>query len=291
MLVAADAMAGLGPRATSEIIGAAFADAGAEVAVVPLAEGGAGFADAVAELDPAGELAMPGSLAELLSCLTGGTTTLWLDLTAVEAHAWDELIAVGPDEMEVLAGVVGARRIMAIVRHGQQAATLTGLSGRVAERGRETGVDLGETLAANDAVTAWLSSVGLDGVAPGTGSADGAGAVVLALGGRVLSGIEALMTGFSMERTAAHADLLVTGTPALDFHVVGGDVVKEVARLGTDTLRPVIAIVGRNFVSSRELRLAGLESAHPILEGAGEDEPRPEQLAEVARRVARSWSW
>lgn len=291
VLVAADAMAGLDPRGTSEIIGRAFADAGAEVAVVPLAEGGVGFADAVAELDPAGELARPANLRDLLRSLTSGSTTLWLDLTGLEMHAWEDLVAVGPRELAALARIVGSRNLVAIVSHGEQSATLTGLSGRVAERGRETGVDLAETLAANDAVTAWLSSVALNGVTPGTGAADGVGAIILALGGRVLSGIDALIEGFNMAQTAARADLLVTGTPALDFHVVGGDVVKEVARLGTEALRPVIAIVGRNFVSSRELRLAGLESAHSILEGVGDDEAEPEQLAEVARRVARSWSW
>lgn len=284
-------MAGLDPRGTSEIIGRAFADAGAEVAVVPLAEGGAGFADAVAELDPAGELSRPGSLSDLSGSLRSGSSTLWLDLTGLEPHAWSDLMSVGPQELAALARIIGSRELVAIVRHGHQGATLTGLSGRVAERGRETGVDLAETLAANDAATAWLSSLGLDGATPGTGAADGVGSIILALGGRVLSGIDALIEGFNMVGTAARADLLVTGTPALDFHAVGGDVVKEVARLGTEALRPVIAIVGRNFVSSRELRLAGLESAHPILEGFGDADADPGQLAEVARRVARSWSW
>lgn len=297
VLVAADAMAGLDPRGASEVIATAFADAGAQVAVVPLSDGGQGFADAIAELDPDGALVRPGSMSELLEVLSGsadlsgGASVTRIDLTELTPHAWGELTAVGPTELADLATAIGRRTLVAIVRTGEQAATLTGLAGRVAERGREGGLDLGETLAANDAVSAWLESVGIDGAAAGTGAADGVGAVILALGGRVLSGIEALIEGFDMQTTAARADLLVTGTRLLDFHAVGGDVVKEVARMGTEALRPVIAIVGRNFVSSRELRLAGIESAHAILDGAGEDQPNPTQLAEVASRVAKSWSW
>ena len=296
VLVAADAMAGLGPRDASEVIATAFADAGAQVAVVPLADGGQGFADAVAELDPEGLLVRPGSLSEMLELLSevdasSPTSNLRVDLTGLVAPAWSELTAVGNSDIAELAAAISQRKLVAVVASADQSSTLTGLSGRVAERGREDGLDLGETLAADDAVSKWLGSVGVDGTAAGTGAANGVGSIILALGGRVLSGIEALIEGFGMEATVAKADLLVTGTPNLDFHVVGGDVVKEVARLGTDALRPVIAIVGRNFVSSRELRLAGIESAHAVLDGAGDDQPVPAQLAEVAGRVAKSWIW
>ena len=290
-------MAGLGPREASEVIATAFAESGAQVAVVPLADGGEGFAGAVAELDPEGLLLRPASLSEMLEILSGKfdsptlTSTLRVDLTDLIAPAWSELTAVGHTQIAAMVAAIAQRALVAIVSSGEQSSTLTGLSGRVAERGREDGLDLGETLAADDAVSKWLTSVGIDGAAPGTGAADGVGAIILALGGRVLSGIEALIEGFDMEATAAKADLLVTGTPILDFHAVGGDVVKEMACLGTEALRPVIAIVGRNFVSSRELRLAGIESAHAILDGAGEDQPIPAQLAQVAGRVAKSWSW
>lgn len=296
VLVAADAMAGLGPRGTSEVIAAAFADIGADVAVVPLAEGGDGFADAIAELDPAGFLARPDSLEQALHALSHlqsvpVASKIRVDLTALTPPDWGSLTALDSAQLAGLAASIAGRELVAIVRTGDQSSSLTGLSGRVAERGREHGLDLGETLANDDTVDTWLKSLGIDGTTPGTGAAEGVGAVVQALGGRVCSGIEALIEGFGMEKTVARADLLVTGTPVLDFHAVGGDVVKEMARLGTEALRPVIAIVGRNFVSSRELRLAGIESAHAILDGAGEEHPLPAQLAEVAGRVAKSWSW
>ena len=298
VLVAADAVAGLCARDASEVIATAFLDAGAEVAVVPLSDGGEGFADAIVGVDPHGYLVRPRTLSEMLETLSGkgepcdgAAATLRVDLTGLVPSAWRALTDVDRSRMAELADATAQRNLVAIVRSGEQSATLTGLSGRVAERGREDGLGLGETLAANDAVSLWLESLGLDGTAPGTGAADGGGAIILALGGRILSGIEALIEGFDMESTVAKADLLVTGTSILDFHAVGGDVVKEVARMGTEALRPVIAIVGRNFVSSRELRLAGIESAHAILDGAGDDQPGRAQLAQVAGRVAKSWSW
>ena len=298
VLVAADAVAGLCARDASEVIATAFLDAGAEVAVVPLSDGGEGFADAIVGVDPHGHLVRPRTLSEMLETLSGkgepcdgAAATLRVDLTGLVPSAWRALTDVDRSRMAELADATAQRNLVAIVRSGEQSATLTGLSGRVAERGREDGLGLGETLAANDAVSLWLESLGLDGTAPGTGAADGGGAIILALGGRILSGIEALIEGFDMESTVAKADLLVTGTSILDFHAVGGDVVKEVARMGTEALRPVIAIVGRNFVSSRELRLAGIESAHAILDGAGDDQPGRAQLAQVAGRVAKSWSW
>jgi glycerate kinase len=85
------------------------------------------------------------------------------------------------------------------------------------------------------------------------------------------------------------ADLVVTAAESLDFHAVGGPIVKRAVSMAGAALRPAIAIVGRNFVSARELRLAGFEEAYPL--GAAGEEPTPERLSEVAMRVATTWSW
>lgn len=296
VLVASDAMAGLDPRGASEVIARVFADAGAQVAVVPLVDGGPWFEPAVAAFDPAAVVAQPSSLAGALTVLSesaasGGASTLYLDLTRIARHRWDELVAVAARDVDALGGAVAGREVVAVVRFGQQSATLTGLTGVVAERGRLDESDLADTLAADTSVSRWCDALGVDGDTPGSGAADGVGALVLALGGRIISGIDACIAGFEVESSIAKADLMVTGSALLDFHAVGGDVVKEAARLAGEALRPVVAIVGRNFVSSRELRLAGIESAHPILDGPGDDEPTPSQLIDVATKVARSWSW
>ncbi len=291
VLVAADAMAGLDPRGASEIIGHAFADAGAQVAVVPLSDGGKWFADTVAAFDTVASVAQPNSLAEVLACLETGAPVSYVDLTGLARHDWDALVSVGPRDVEGLRAAVAGRDVVAVVANGSQHATLTGLTGVVAERGRQEGMQLGDTLSADTAVSRWLDALGIDGTVPGTGAADGVGAIIVAVGGRITSGIQACVAGFNLPDTVAKADLVVTGSALLDFHAVGGDVVKEMARLATDALCPIVAIVGRNFVSSRELRLAGIESAHAVFDGPGNDEPIPAQVTDVAEAVARSWRW
>ncbi|MGV8846232.1 glycerate kinase [Tessaracoccus sp.] len=291
VLVAADAMAGLDPRGASEVIARAFADLGAQVAVVPLSDGGPWFAGSVAAFDDTADVLQPTSLAGALEAVTSPPPTRYVDLTNLAPHTWDELIAVQPEVLASLRAASAGRGIVGIVRSGTQRATLTGLTGAVAERGRRDGTDLADTLSADTRVSRWCDAIGVSGDVPGSGAAEGVGAVIVALGGRISSGIEVCVDGFDMASTMAKADLTVTGSAVLDFHAVGGDVVKEVARLAGQALRPVIAIVGRNFVSARELRLAGMESAHPILDGTGDDEPSPRQLADVASKVARSWSW
>lgn len=287
VLVAADAMAGLDPRGASEVIAQAFADLGAQVAVVPLSDGGPWFAGSVAAFDDTARVLQPASLAEVVEAVTAPSPVRYLDLTTLAPHTWDELVSVPPESLAAL----HLADLVAVVRSGTQRDTLTGLTGAVAERGRRDGVELGDTLTADTRVSRWCEAIGVSGDMPGSGAADGVGALIAAVGGRITSGIDVCVDGFDVASTMAKADLIVTGSSVLDFHAVGGDVVKEVAALAGKALRPVIAIVGRNFVSARELRLGGIESAHPLLDGAGDDEPGPERLAGVASKVARSWNW
>ena len=85
---------------------------------------------------------------------------------------------------------------------------------------------------------------------------------------------------------------MVTGTDVLDFHRRGGDVVAELTRIGAEALRPVVVVAGRNFVSARELRLAGIEEAHAVARpGVQEIDLTAEELGDVARRVASTWTW
>ena len=66
----------------------------------------------------------------------------------------------------------------------------------------------------------------------------------------------------------------------------------ELTRLGVEALRPVVAVAGRNFISPRELRLAGIEEAHAVAPpGVAEIDITAEQLGAVARRVAVTWTW
>ncbi|MFD0866615.1 glycerate kinase, partial [Tessaracoccus lubricantis] len=126
---------------------------------------------------------------------------------------------------------------------------------------------------------------------PGSGAAGGVGLLVTAFGGRVVDPLEWLAGRYGLGGTLARADLVVTGAELMEFHEVGGPVVKRVVAWAEQHLRPVIAIAGRNYISSRELRNAGLETAHALREGAADDTSSPEELEAAAGRIAASWTW
>ena len=132
VLVAADAMAGLDPRGASEVIAQAFADLGAQVAVVPLSDGGPWFAGSVAAFDDTARVLQPASLAEVVEAVTAPSPVRYLDLTTLAPHTWDELVSVPPESLAAL----HLADLVAVVRAGTQRDTLTGLTGAVAERGR-----------------------------------------------------------------------------------------------------------------------------------------------------------
>ncbi|MDO4783695.1 MAG: glycerate kinase [Propionibacteriaceae bacterium] len=254
VLIATD---GVGDH-TSEEVGVAFARAwaaaGAEVAVVPMAPGGPGLAAALAGL---------------------GCCEPVVDLTA------------GVPE-SVPAGAIG------VVASDQADLPLTGLRGLAASEGRLSGAPLEEVLAEDARWTEWARQVwpGNDAAAevPGGGAHRGQGLRILAAGGRLVTG-EALcaeLAGFA--RSARQADLVVTGCGVLDFGSFGGPVVAEVVRLARQACCPVIVLAGRNHVSARELRNAGIEACYAAGEGPDAEVGLPE-LSRLATRVAASWTW
>jgi glycerate kinase len=66
-----------------------------------------------------------------------------------------------------------------------------------------------------------------------------------------------------------------------------------VARVAAAALQPCIALAGRVFVGSREMRTLGIESAYSVVDLVGDqaalDDPAG-SLASLAERTARSWS-
>ena len=216
-------------------------------------------------------------------------------LTATQVAAWGAatLQAFGDDPARALAAARerwAGRELVALVADGQQERPLTGMHGYAATEGREAGLALAQVLEADREGERWLEALGLE-QGPGSGAAGGLGLLIQAMGGRVVDPLTYLAERFSLENTLTQADVVVTGAERLDFHAVGGPIVKRVVALAEAALRPAVAIVGRNYVSARELRLAGLETAYPLLPGAGEETSTPERLVEVAQQVATTWSW
>lgn len=292
VLVACDAMAGLGPRRSSEVIARAFADVGAQVAVIPVATNGDDLSDALSTIDEPVELRRVTAPAELLDALEPGERTLVLDLTGMTAPRLDALVGTAtPERVSTARAALAGRRVVAVVPHGSERPPLTGLSGAIAELGRLRDADLGETLAEDSRAEAWAREIGLDPTAPGTGALGGLGALVLGLGGEVDSVLGFCLRSCGAADVMTQADVVVTGAAQLDFHAVGGPVVTTLAAMAAEALRPVIVVAGRTFVSARELRLAGIESAYPVLTGTGSDVPDADQLFATAQKVAATWRW
>lgn len=299
VVVATDALAGLGPRAASESIAHAFAERGAQVAVVPLGVTGEPLAAAASAAAPAAVFSPARSSQEVGEVLAGAAPDsgepVVLDLTdaTVEDLGRAALAPFGDDPAAALAAARAAwrgRSLTALVPAEEAVRPLTGLDGHASTVLRAAGATLQEILTFDASAERWAAELSLD-PGPGAGAAGGLGLLVQALGGRVVDPLTWLGEQFGLERTLGQADLVVTGAEWLDFHARGGPVVQQVVAWAEAALRPVIAISGRNFISSRELRLAGLEEAYALREGAGEEPATPEELATVATRVAASWHW
>jgi glycerate kinase len=100
------------------------------------------------------------------------------------------------------------------------------------------------------------------------------------------------LVGF--DRAVAGADLVVTGEGKLDAQSLRGKAPVGVARAAGAHGVPVVAVAGAVEVADRELRAAGFEEAHALLElepdprrAMAEAAPLLERLAE---RVGRAWS-
>ncbi|EWT00572.1 hypothetical protein N865_14540 [Intrasporangium oryzae NRRL B-24470] len=129
---------------------------------------------------------------------------------------------------------------------------------------------------------------------PGAGAAGGLGYALQLLGGRRVSGVEAVLAAVDFPALVAAADLVVTGEGSFDWQSLHGKVVVGVAEAASHVGVPVIAIPGQSVVGRREAMAAGLSGVYAVAE-------RPDQLVEAltdpvgtlaarAARVARTWS-
>ena len=128
---------------------------------------------------------------------------------------------------------------------------------------------------------------------PGAGAAGGLGFALLLLGGRREPGISLVARAVDLEARARRADLVLTGEGAFDFSSRAGKVPYGVAEIAAETLRPCVALAGQVLVGAREMRALGIESAYSVVELIGEERAfgaPAEALADLAERVARSWS-
>ncbi|PRY30187.1 glycerate kinase [Pseudosporangium ferrugineum] len=137
---------------------------------------------------------------------------------------------------------------------------------------------------------------GVDGLAtmPGAGAAGGIGAALLALGGRVVSGIGLVTRLIGLEEQLDRADLVITGEGSFDHQSLRGKVAAGIAGGARDRGLPCVVIAGRNETGYREAAAAGVTETYALVEHFGSVEKALAEPArgvrEVAARLAGQWS-
>jgi glycerate kinase len=130
--------------------------------------------------------------------------------------------------------------------------------------------------------------------APGGGAAGGIGAALIALGGRVVSGIGLVSTAIGLDREFDAADLIITGEGSFDHQSLRGKVVAGIANAARDRGLPCIVLAGRNETGYREAAAAGVTETYSLTEHFGSTEKAMSEpargLRELAARLSEQWS-
>lgn len=247
---------------------AAAVDAGARRVVVGL--GGSGTNDG-----GAGLLAALGATADVP--LDGGGDAL-AGVTEVDLTA-------------ALARVAGVSLLAASDVDSQ----LTGLFGATRTFGPQKGLADEDLPAADARLEAFAEATDRKvSLQPGAGAAGGLGFALLLLGADREPGIDLVADRVDLATRAGLADLVITGEGSFDFSSRAGKVPYGVAQVAANALRPCIALAGEVLVGSREMRALGIESGYSVVNLVGTERALGDAagaLAELAERVARTWSY
>jgi glycerate kinase len=180
---------------------------------------------------------------------------------------------------------------------------LTGLHGASAVFGPQKGATREDVFLLDDALSRFSQVLekdletcpaGLAGL-PGAGAAGGLGAALLALGGRVESGIGLVRELVGLDRLLDESDLVITGEGAFDDQSLRGKVVAGVAEAARDRGVPCVVLAGRIDAGRRGAAAAGVTEMYSLVDHFGGDVDaamtRPaEGIAALAARLARQWS-
>lgn len=186
-------------------------------------------------------------------------------------------------------------QLAAVVPSDQGDQHLLGLRGITSLRGREVDEDPARLLETDATLERFAALCNPEASALAGAGACGAAYAITALGGEVVTGPRACAELAGLAATMDAADLVVTGASVFDFGSRGGGVMQYVADLAGQHLRPCIAFAGEVVIGSREMRTMGIESAYPVHQTAvdhpGGLDVGAQELAELAARVAHTWSW
>ena len=127
-----------------------------------------------------------------------------------------------------------------------------------------------------------------------TGAAGGIGAALIALGGRVTSGIGLVGALIGLEKELDAADLVITGEGSFDHQSLRGKVVAGIAHAARDRGLPCVVVCGRNETGYREAASAGVTETLSLTEHFGSEETALAEpargLRELAERLSGQWS-
>jgi len=129
---------------------------------------------------------------------------------------------------------------------------------------------------------------------PGAGAAGGLGYGLILLGGRRVSGVQAVLGAVGFESLVKDTDLVVTGEGSFDWQSLQGKVVAGVARAALAGAKPAVVIAGQATVGRRQSIELGISGTYAVAE-------EPDQVAAAladpagtlsarAARVASTWS-
>jgi len=212
VLVIAAGLADLGPLGAGTAVGAPWADLGHQVAVVPIGTGGQTLVDAAssipgtAVLRPRAGESSADLGRELTAAVEADVRTILVDLTG------DCPDDAGPGLLEALGGrdVLAGRSLVGVVREDELDAALLGVRGVAARRSYASGTpDIGAALAGDAVLSRLAAGIGMPDPPPGAGAGNGLALAVLALGGVVRTGPQAIGELVGIERSLEAADLVV----------------------------------------------------------------------------------
>jgi glycerate kinase len=177
---------------------------------------------------------------------------------------------------------------------------LLGLFGAAKNFGPQKGLSDDDVLAVDrildDFVAATLGSAPADrrlADAAGAGAAGGLGFAFLALGERIVRGVDLVADAVGLADACAEHDLVLTGEGTFDHTSRSGKVVFGVAERAAAAARPCVVLAGQVTVGAREARAMGVDAAYATADLVGLEasmaEPA-EALARLAERTARTWS-
>lgn len=129
---------------------------------------------------------------------------------------------------------------------------------------------------------------------PGAGAAGGLGYGLLLLGGRRVSGVQAVLEAVGFDELAQVTDLIVTGEGAFDWQSLRGKVVAGVAEAALTTATPAVVIAGQVLVGRRDTMALGISGTYAVAENPGQvaaalADPAG-TLSTRTARVATTWS-